>query len=70
MSSDRMRYGDDEQVVRGTTYRDVNVDREDDWTTVFRGIDAILRVRDEQVQSVAVFDEAEPGEPGWKPVPC
>jgi hypothetical protein len=69
MSSYRIRYGDDEQVVRGTTNRDAKVDREDGWITVFRENDAILCVRDEQVQSVEVFDEAEPGEPGWKPVP-
>jgi hypothetical protein len=46
-----MVYGDDEQVVR-ETFDDVEVVREDGWTVFFRGNDAILRVRDEHVQSL------------------
>ena len=67
MPSYRIVYGDNEQVVR-ETYHGVDVDREGGWTTLFRGEDAILRMRDEHVQSVEVFDEAAPGEPAWKPV--
>ena len=50
-----MLYGDDEQVVR-ETYDDVDVVREDGWTVLFRGNDAILRVRDEHVQSLEQVD--------------
>ena len=50
-----MVYGDDEQVVR-ETYDDVDVVREDGWTVLFRGNDAILRVRDEHVQSLEQID--------------
>ena len=55
MSTYRMVYGDAEQVVR-ETYQDVEVEREDGWTVLFRGTDAILRVRDEHVQSLEVVD--------------
>ena len=47
----QMVYGDDEQVVR-ETYDDVEVQREDGWLVLFRGGDAILRVREEHVQSL------------------
>jgi hypothetical protein len=50
-----MVYGDDDQVVR-ETYDDVEVVREDGWTVLFRGNDAILRVRDEHVQSLEQVD--------------
>jgi hypothetical protein len=50
-----MVYGDDEQVVR-ETYDDVEVVREDGWTVLFRGNDAILRVRDEHVRSLEQVD--------------
>jgi len=33
------------------TFDDVEVQREDEWGSVFRGTDAILRVREENVQS-------------------
>jgi hypothetical protein len=46
-----MVYGDDEQVVR-ETFEGVEVQREDGWTVLFRGNVAILRVRDEHVQSL------------------
>jgi CBS domain-containing protein len=55
MSTYRMVYGDDEQVVR-ETLDDVEVAREDGWTVVFRGQDAILRVRNEHVQSLELLD--------------
>ena len=38
MPTDRMIYGDDEQVVR-ETFDDVEVEREDGWAVVFRGTD-------------------------------
>ena len=55
MTGYRMVYGDDEQVVR-ETYDDVDIVREDGWTVLFRGNDAILRVRDEHVQSLEQVD--------------
>ena len=57
MSTYRMVYGDDEQVVR-ETFEDVQVEREDGWTVLFRGDDAILRVRDAHVQSLDRVDPA------------
>jgi signal-transduction protein with cAMP-binding, CBS, and nucleotidyltransferase domain len=61
MPAYRMVYGDDEQVVR-ETYQDVQVDREDGWTVLFRGNEAILRVRDDHVQSLELLDEAAPAD--------
>jgi hypothetical protein len=46
-----MVYGEGEQVVT-ETYENVEVEREDGWVTVFRDNDAILRVREEHVQSL------------------
>jgi hypothetical protein len=59
----RMVYGDQDQVVR-ETYRDVEVEREDGWTVLFRGPEAILRVRDEHVQSLERIDEGESDQAG------
>jgi hypothetical protein len=56
MASYRIVYGDDEQVVR-ETFNDVELQREDGWLVIFRDKDAILRVREEHVQSVEVLDE-------------
>jgi hypothetical protein len=50
----RMVYGDDEQVVR-ETFDDVLLEREDGWVVLFRGSDAILRIREEHVQSLEVL---------------
>jgi hypothetical protein len=61
MPTYRMVYGDDEQVVR-ETFDDVVVEREDGWTVLFRGDDAILRVQDAHVQSLDRVDAA-PDEP-------
>ena len=58
MATYRMVYGDEEQVVR-ETWRDVTLEREDGWTVLFRGSDAILRVRDEHVQSLERLDEPD-----------
>jgi hypothetical protein len=51
MPTYQMVYGDNEQVVR-ETYDDVEVQREDGWLVLFRGDEAILRVREEHVQSL------------------
>jgi hypothetical protein len=51
MPTYQMVYGDNEQVVR-ETYDDVDVQREDGWLVLFRGDEAILRVREEHVQSL------------------
>jgi len=51
MATYQMVYGDDEQVVR-ETFSDVTVEREDGWTVLFRGDDAILRVQDAHVHSL------------------
>jgi hypothetical protein len=51
MATIKMVYGDEGQVVQ-ETFRDVEVVREDGWTVLFRGRDAVLRVRDEHVQSL------------------
>jgi hypothetical protein len=53
-----MVYGDEAQVVR-ETLKDVEVEREDGWTVFFRGNDAILRVRDEHVQSLELVTQPE-----------
>lgn len=50
----RMVYGDDEQVVR-ETFDEVLLEREDGWVVLFRGSDAILRLRGEHVQSLEVL---------------
>lgn len=52
----RVVYGDDEQVVR-ETFHDVVLEREDGWTVLFRGPEAILRLRDEHIRSVEPVDE-------------
>ena len=57
MPNYRIVYGDDEQVVR-ETYNDVELEREDGWLVVFRGKEAILRAREEHVQSVEELDVA------------
>jgi hypothetical protein len=57
MPTYRMVYGDDGQVVR-ETYNDVELEREDGWHVFFRGNHAILRVRDEHVQSIEQVDAA------------
>jgi hypothetical protein len=55
MASYRIVYGDDEQVVR-ETFNDVELQREDGWLVIFRGKDAILRAREEHIQSVETLD--------------
>lgn len=55
MASYRIVYGDDEQVVR-ETFNDVELQSEDGWLVIFRDNDAILRVREEHVQSVEALE--------------
>ena len=56
MATYRMVYGDGEQVAR-ETFTGVTVEQEDGWTVLFRGRDAILRVRDEHVRSLERVDQ-------------
>jgi hypothetical protein len=56
MATYRMVYGDDENIVH-ETYENVDVTKEDGWIVLFRGDDAILRVREEHVQSLDVVDD-------------
>jgi hypothetical protein len=51
MPTYRIVYGNDEQVIR-ETFTDVEVQREDGWVVLFRGKEAILRMREEHVQSL------------------
>jgi hypothetical protein len=51
MATYRMVYGEGQEVVT-ETYENVEVEREDGWVTLFRDKDAILRVREEHVQSL------------------
>ncbi len=55
MPTYRMVYGDNEQVVR-ETFNDVEVQREDGWVVLFRGRDAILRVKEDHVQSLDLVE--------------
>jgi len=56
MPNYRIVYGDDEQVVR-ETFNDVELQREDGWLVIFRGKDAILRAREEHIQSVETLGD-------------
>ena len=55
MAAYRMVYGDAEQVVQ-ETYENVQLEREDGWIVLFRDGDAILRVREEHVQSLEAIE--------------
>ncbi len=55
MATYRMVYGDGERIAR-ETFADVTIEREDGWTVLFRGGDAILRVRDDHVRSLERVD--------------
>ncbi|HUK70742.1 MAG TPA: hypothetical protein VLW50_18620 [Streptosporangiaceae bacterium] len=56
MATYRMVYGDDEQVVRETFENIDDVQREDGWVVLFRGPEAILRVKEAHVQSLECLD--------------
>jgi hypothetical protein len=51
MTTYRMVYGDNEQVVQETYENIDDVQREDGWVSLFRGKDVILRVQEAHVQS-------------------
>ena len=55
MPNYRIVDGDDEQVVP-ETYNDVELKREA-WLVILRGNEAILRAREEHIQSVDTLDE-------------
>ncbi len=55
MATYQMVYGDQEQVVR-ETYENVELSKEDGWVVLFRDGDAILRVREEHVQSLEAIE--------------
>jgi hypothetical protein len=57
MATYRMVYGDDEQVVRETFQNIDDIQREDGWLVLFRGKEAILRLREEHVQSLEEMDD-------------
>ena len=57
MASYRIVYGDDEQGVH-ETFNDVELQSEDGWLVIFGDNDAILRVREEHVQSVEALEMA------------
>jgi hypothetical protein len=60
MTTYRMVYGDDEQVVR-ETFEDIDdLQREDGWVVLFRGKEAILRLREEHIQSLEELDDGQP----------
>ena len=63
MATYRMVYGDGDQVVR-EVYEDVTVEREDGWTVLFRGTDAILSFQDAHVQSLERLDPVRDDEVG------
>ena len=56
MAAYRMVYGDAEQTVT-ETYENVELSKEDGWVVLFRDGDAILRVREEHVQSLEPIDD-------------
>jgi hypothetical protein len=60
MATYRMVYGDDEQVVRETFENIDDLQREDGWVVLFRGKEAILRVREEHVQTLEEMDGGQP----------
>jgi hypothetical protein len=55
MTTYRIVYGDQEQVVR-ETFENVELSKEDGWVVLFRDGDSILRVREEHVQSIETVD--------------
>jgi hypothetical protein len=57
MTTYRMVYGDDENVVRETLDNIDSVEREDGWLVLFRGKEAVLRVQESHVQE---FEQVTP----------
>ena len=60
MTTYRMVYGDDEQVVRETFENIDDLQREDGWVVLFRGKEAILRLREEHIQSLEELEDGQP----------
>jgi hypothetical protein len=60
MATYRMVYGDDEQVVRETFENIDDLQREDGWVVLFRGNDAILRLREEHIQTLEEVSDGPP----------
>jgi hypothetical protein len=56
MATYRMVYGEDGQVVDETFDHIDEVEREDGWVVLFRGLDAILRVQEAHVQLLERID--------------
>jgi hypothetical protein len=52
VSTYKMVYGDDENVVDETLDGITSIESEDGWIVLFRGNDAILRVQEDHVQSL------------------
>jgi hypothetical protein len=52
VSTYKMVYGDDENVVEETLDGITSIESEDGWIVLFRGNDAILRVQEDHVQSL------------------
>jgi hypothetical protein len=52
MATYRMVYGDDEQIVSETFENVDDVQKEDGWVVLFRGLEAILRVQEIHVQAL------------------
>jgi hypothetical protein len=57
MATYRMVYGDGEQVVRETYENIDDVQREDGWVVLFRGLEAILRVQEAHVQTLEKVED-------------
>jgi hypothetical protein len=59
MTTYRMVYGDDEQVVRETFENIDDLQREDGWVVLFRGKKAILRLQEQHIQSLEEVDDGQ-----------
>jgi hypothetical protein len=57
MATYRMVYGDEDSVVRETFENIDEVEREDGWVVLFRGTEAILRVREDHVQELELVGQ-------------
>lgn len=56
----RMTYGDETTSPVTETFDDVEVEREDGLVVLFRGKEAILRLREEHVHSLERVDDTAP----------
>lgn len=60
MPTYRMTYGDETTSPVTETFDDVEVEREDGLVVLFRGKEAILRLREEHVHSLERVDDTAP----------